>query len=93
MSPLALPREILHPWVDEILAQTNLATGPLHDVLVQLKTRPTFEEQFPDTYQAGLVKGKQRVLQLESIRGDTFTMADIMSQRPDTHKWWISIES
>jgi hypothetical protein len=33
------------------------------------------------------------VLQLESIRGDTFTMADIMSQRPDTHKWWNSIES
>jgi hypothetical protein len=95
MSPLALPKEILHTWVDEILDSLpeTLRTAPMRDILVQLKTRPTFQEQFPDTYQAGLVKGKQRVLQLESIRGDTFTMADIMSQRPDTHKWWNSIES
>ena len=93
MSPLALPRQLLEPWVDEILAQTNLATGAMRDVLVQLKTRPTFAEQWPDTYQEGLARGKRRVLQLESIRGDTYTMRDILSQRTEILHWWDSIES
>ena len=38
MSPLALPKEILHPWIDEI--QHSIDKGALSDILVQLKTRP-----------------------------------------------------
>jgi hypothetical protein len=48
MSPLALPRSILDPWVDEIL-NAGVA-GPLKDILVQLKTRPTFQEQYGKKY-------------------------------------------
>lgn len=88
MSPLALPREILHPWVDELLTTSS---GPLKDILVQLKTRPTFEEQWPDQYKRGLVKGKARVLKLEQIRTQSITMTDILSQRPDVLKWWMQI--
>lgn len=91
MSPLALPRTLLEPWVDEILQ--SIDKGPLSDILVQLKTRPTFEEQWPNEFAAGLVKGKQRVLQLESIREQKTTMEQILSSRPDILEWWKSIES
>ena len=89
MSPLALPREILHPWVDEILH--SIDKGALHDILVQLKTRPTFAEQWPNEYEAGLRKGKARILRLEQIRQDTYTMSDILSERPAALKWWNEI--
>lgn len=89
LSPLALPKEILHPWIDEILAELN--NPVLTDMLTQLKTRPTFQEQWPDEYQQGIVKGKARVLQLEDIRGDTFTMDDILQERADVYKWWKNI--
>ena len=89
MSPLALPKEILHPWVDELLSQVK--PGALHDVLEQLKTRPTFAESWPDTYQQGLRRGKARILQLEHIRGDTYTFRDIMSLRPQALEWWNNI--
>ena len=90
MSPLALPRELLHPWVDE---QISTVSGALRDVLAQLKTRPTFAEQWPDTHRAGLIKGKQRIERLEQIRKDTYTMKDILAQRPEILEWWNSIES
>jgi len=91
MSPLALPRYILDTWVDELLAK--LPNGALSDVLTQLKHRPTFAEQWPSEYQAGLIKGKQRILRLESIRSNPITMVEILSSRPDILEWWNQIES
>ena len=99
MSPLALPRDVLHPWIDEILGDTPGGinhvpdNSPLRDILVQLKTRPTFAEQWPNEYQQALVRGKQRVLKLEQIRTQSVTMTDILSDRPDVLKWWMQIES
>jgi hypothetical protein len=89
MSPLALPKDILHPWIDELLASP--LPDSLRDILIQLKIRPTFREQWPDTWKEALDKGKQRVLQLEYIRGDELTMADILSTRPDVYEWYKSI--
>lgn len=89
MSPLALPKELLHPWIDELLASP--LPNSLRDILVQLKTRPTFQEQWPSEWEAALDKGKQRVLQLEHIRGDDFTLADILSTRKDVYDWYQSI--
>ena len=91
MSPLALPRELLEPWIDEILH--SIDKGALSDILVQLKTRPTFAEQWPDEYQIALAKGRNRVLQLEQIRSHSLTMSDILSERPEVLKWWNSIET
>ena len=90
LSPLALPREILNKWVDEHLH--SIDKGALHDVLVQLKLRPTFQEQWPDEYEAGLRRGKQRILTLEKIRGDSYTMEDILKERQDIYEWWKSID-
>jgi hypothetical protein len=88
MSPLALPRHLLDPWVDELAGRS---AGAMRDVLLQLKTRPTFEEQWPDQYQEGLRKGKARVLQLEKIRTQTVTMTDILDSRPEVLEWWMKI--
>ena len=88
MSPLALPRHLLDPWVDELAGRS---AGAMRDVLLQLKLRPCFEEQWPDQYAAGLAKGKARVLQLEQIRTQSVTMTDILGNRPEVLEWWIKI--
>jgi len=88
MSPLALPRELLDPWLDELVVGTS---GAMRDVLLQLKTRPTFQEQWPTEYQAGILKGKFRVIELERIRQDQFTLRDIFKARPQILEWYDSI--
>ena len=88
LSPLALPRQLLDKTVDRLVTTTS---GALKDVLLQLKQRPTFEEQWPDTYQAGLARGKTRVLKLEQIRNDSYTLADILSSDTDIMKWYHEI--
>lgn len=91
MSPLALPRPILDRWVDDILDGPTKPIGPLKDILVQLKTRPTFQEQYGNEYAKGIARGKARVLQLESIRTQSTTMDEILSKRVDVYEWWTSI--
>jgi len=92
MSPLLLPRELLVPWVDEIADQLKGSGGSLYDMLVQLKTRPTFAEQWPNEWQAGLRKAKFTVTNLESFRGDTYRLEHILEQRPEVLEWWRSID-
>ena len=88
MSPLALPRELLNPWLDELVVG---ASGAIRDVLLQLKTRPTFQEQWPNEWQAGALKGKFRVIALERIRQDRLTLRDIFKSRPAILEWYDSI--
>ena len=89
MSPLALPRDLLDAWVDELVP--NCTSSAMRDVLLQLKNRPTFEQQWPDTYREALVRGRDRVLKLESIRPSATSMESILSARPDIRKWWNEI--
>jgi hypothetical protein len=89
MSPLVLPRHLLEPWLDELIDSCTAAS--MREVLTQLKTRPTFQEQWPDTYQQAIANGRARVLKLESIRTQPTTMAEILAARPDVKKWWDSI--
>jgi hypothetical protein len=88
LSPLALPRRILDRKVEEIIPGT---TGALRDVLIHLGTRQTFEEQWPEEYAKALAQGKRRVLQLERIRGDSLTLADILSTDPEILEWYEQI--
>ena len=87
LSPLALPRELLDKTIDKIIPNT---TNAMKDILLQLKTRPTFEEQWPDTFAKELAKGKQRMLQLEKIRGG-LTLADILSKDSEILAWYNDI--
>ena len=90
-SPLALPRDILIPWIETIQAEIKERITPrtqsMWDLLEQLKTRPTFAEQYNDP--AALQRGKAHVLKLESIRKDAkLTMQDILSAHAPALKWW-----
>ena len=89
LSPLALPRDLLDAEIDRLV--TNIPNGAMRDILLQLKTRPTFEEQWPDTYREGLARGKRRILQLESIRQDTVTLDTILQPHKLIHDWYQSI--
>jgi hypothetical protein len=89
LSPLALPRELLHARLDQLIAESSVTS--MRNLLTQLKTRPTFAEQWPDTYQQSLSQGKARVLKLEQIRHDIYTMSDILSPDKEMHDWWKSI--
>jgi hypothetical protein len=89
MSPLALPRQLLDSTVDDLV--NRLPPGALQDVLLQLKQRPTFEEQWPQEWSAGLTKGKRRILKLEQIRGDNYTMSDILKPNQDIYDWYQAI--
>jgi hypothetical protein len=89
MSPLALPREILDRKVNSLV--NYLPDGALKDVLLQLKHRPTFQEQWPEQWEQGLIKGKKRIKTLESIRADTYTFDDIIQEDPEIYEWWQNI--
>ena len=88
MSPLILPRHLLDTWIDELL---TTAQGSMRDVLLQLKSRPNFQEQWPEEYEAGVVKGKKRILYLESLRPSPTNMDEILRMRPEVYEWWKSI--
>jgi len=90
LSPLALPRHILDRKIDQLVAA--LPAGALRDVLLQLKRRPTFAEQWdPGEAAAQLAQGKRRILKLEAIRGDSYTLADILAEDPAIGAWYAGI--
>jgi hypothetical protein len=91
---LALPRTVLEPLLEGIQERIKplitRRTRSLWDTLEHLKTRPTFEEQFPDTYKREAIKGKTHLLKLESIRKDAkIKMEDILVG--DVLDWWNNI--
>ena len=90
LSPLALPRDILDRTVDRLARE--LPTGALRDVVLQLRQRPTFSEQWNyGEAAAQLSQGKRRILRLESIRGDTYRLADILAEDPEIKAWYDGI--
>jgi len=95
LSPLALPRYILDRYVnnllDELKPQSTHLQQPLIDVLEHLLNRKTIEEEWPNTFTSGLSKGKKRIITLEEIRNDSFTMNDILKQDDEIYEWWQSI--
>jgi hypothetical protein len=95
MSPLCLPKKILHKYVNNLITEikpiiTELQQ-PMLDVLENLLTRHTFEDEWQDWHKEGISKGKERILTLENIRNDEYTMDDILKQDKDIYEWWQSI--
>jgi hypothetical protein len=90
LSPLALPRELLDATIDRLTAA--LPEGALRAVLLQLKHRPTFGEQWNyGEAAAQLAQGKRRILQLESIRPSPVTLESILAADPEIGAWYDSI--
>ena len=95
LSPLALPRDILHEEIDKALLQIqpNPNTQSMVEVLTHLKTRPTFAEEYPDTYVEAAKRGKRHLLKLEAIRPHAkLTMEEILKESPKMLEWWRSID-
>jgi hypothetical protein len=97
LSPLALPRDILMPWIEsiqqEISPLIDHQTQSMWDLLEQLKTRATFEEQYGiETAKVSAIRGKAHILKLESIRKDAkLSMQDILNSYQPVAEWWKSI--
>jgi len=84
LSPLALPKELLHTIIDEALAymepRATKKQRALIDVIKNLKTRETF---MPTK------KGKLRQLWLDKIRKQDITK--ILSKDKRILEWWTNI--
>jgi hypothetical protein len=93
MSPQILPRQLLNAWLDDIESELGTDAHYVADLFDQLRTQPTFEEQWPDTYLAGQRKAKFTVSNLEAYRRDTYTLEHILAQRPEVLAWWKQIKS
>lgn len=98
MSPLALPKNILHNIVNEFLEYANKEgydqnQKPLIDVMTNILSRPTFEDEWPDGYKQGAIDGKARILKVEAIRQASCTFEDILrAENADAHSWWENIQ-
>jgi len=88
-SPLALPKSTLHRIVQGILP--DVKTNAMKDMLNNLLTQPTLEEQYPAQYKQAMMTGKARMLKLESIRTAPVTLADILSLDSEAKAWYESI--
>jgi len=84
LSPLALPKELLHTLIDEALAYMEpLASHKqraLIDVIKNLKNRETF---------TATTKGKQRQESIDKIRRQDITK--ILSRDKRVLDWWTGI--
>lgn len=95
LSPLALPRELLHPLIDDIIRDITPLLDPKTHVLLEtlqdLKKRKTFQEEYPN-WREGFRNGKRYLEDLARIRGDgtrgRLRFEDILSVRPELLRWW-----
>lgn len=88
MSPLALPRDILDQWIDRTVPR--LYPGALRDTVLQLKQRPVFAQQWPDTYQQALKQGKARLSRIDTIRGSA-GLGTILRRDKTLYDWYQQI--
>ena len=69
MSPLFLPKKILHYYVNELLLTNEVDNSTIRDMLKGLLNRPTFEEEFPEEFAKARIKGKWRIQAMDNLRG------------------------
>lgn len=69
MSPLFLPRDILHYVVNSLLLTSEVDNSTIRNMLKSLLDRPTFEEEFPNEYKKARIRGKWRIQAMDNLRG------------------------
>lgn len=94
LSPMALPRNTLNEIVDEALDWLQPRVTPLtqscYDVLKNMKSRPTFEEQWGEWAEKEMPQGKARLTNLDNIRGGN-DMEYILAQDKRLLEWWNNL--
>jgi hypothetical protein len=92
MSPFAWPRHILDRKIDELLDYMKpIATdkqATLINTLIEMKKRPTFAEQFPDTHEQEFKNGKDYQDRLDKIRQEKYRLEDIYKLDFELWLWW-----
>lgn len=96
LSPLALPRDILDEWIEQLQLRIKPLISPrtqsAWDMLQQLKLRPTFEQQWGEESAAiGRRQGKAHLLKLESIRQNPLCIDNILEGYRPAQFWWKNI--
>ena len=61
----------------------------MRHMLVTLLDRPTFEEEYPDTYLQAQQDGKLRIDKMDRLRGG-MTFSDTIAHK-ETRRWWNEI--
>ena len=64
----------------------------LVNTLSEMKNRPTFAEQFPDTHEQQFKNGKGYQDRLDQIRQEQFRLKDIYRADPELYDWWCRYE-
>lgn len=97
MSPHSIPRPILEEIIDDIIDYIKPKVTPKTMIYIEalenLKTKPTFEEQYDD-YKLGRKNGKNNMLRIAEHRNDAFyqlTFESIISKNEKLLKWWKEI--
>jgi len=91
MSPMCLPKTLLNEIIDENLEYIRPRATPLQqsliDVLENMKTRPTFWEEYTKA-EIGIRSGKKRCERIDAIRG-----TDVKKILTDERllEWWKNI--
>ena len=95
-SPFAWPRHILDRKIDELLAYMEpIATHKqmsLINTLREMKKRPTFAEQWPDTHDQQFKNGKGYQDRLDQIRQEQYRLEDIYKIDDELYHWWKRFE-
>lgn len=91
-SPFAWPKHILDKHVKSLLEymepRATYKQRTLINTLNEMLKRPTFAEQFPDSYKQGFINGKNYQTRLDTIRNDNINMKSIYSADPELLEWW-----
>jgi len=91
-SPFAWPRHILDRKVDELLTymepRANRHQETLINTLREMKNRPTFAEQWPDTHEQQFKNGKGYQDRLDQIRQEQYRLEDIYEMDSELYDWW-----
>ncbi len=95
LSPFALPKEVLHPILNQlILNLTPIVDEKTVDVvhtLKEMKNRKTFMEEYPN-WKEGFKQGKRTLQDIAKIRGDgkngRLSYEDILLADKEALRWW-----
>jgi hypothetical protein len=96
-SPFAWPKHILDRKIDELLQYMDpVATHKqmsLVNTLKEMKRRPTFAEQWPDSHKKSFFNGRNWQNKLDVIRQEQHRIEDIYKEDNELYDWWTQIDS
>ena len=95
MSPLFMPKHLLHPMIDEVQEKLKNEKRSVFNLaffegLDDIKNHKTNEEVYDSkTYIKGLKSGKEECERLDKIRGTD--IKKILAKNPKVLEWWTNI--